>query len=76
MACCSFTTGHNKTKEKNVLYVEILAYAIGIMFFALTSFRILSGPLSEEETPGFIVALILTDILLWWGNAIKFGYFT
>ncbi len=59
-----------------MLYVEILAYAIGIMLFALTSFRILSGPLSEEETPGFIVALILTDLLLWCANAIKFGYFT
>lgn len=59
-----------------MLYIEILAYAIGIVLFALTSLRILSGPLSEEETPGFIVALILTDILLWCGNAIKFGYFT
>lgn len=58
-----------------MLYVEILAYAIGIMLFALTSFRILTGPLSKEETPGFIVALILTDILLWGANLIKFGHF-
>lgn len=55
--------------------MEVLAYAIGIMLFTLTSFRILTGPLSEEEIPGFIVALILTDILLWGANLIKFGHF-